>query len=524
MFGKKTTLTLALSMGFYPLVWAQVEWEPRVWLSDVQESLDWTAGTLQGRWGIGRGAAAPVGAVGSGWAYAAQGAWKGPVGESLSLSLQKDAFEKGIDYRGFSASARNWVLGDMQIWLGQGLMRGQGSSPFAGMSPLGMEKWSLQLKPYRGFREGYALRGLGKTWTREHLRWGFAAGQRKLDARFLGSEFQSLDLSGDRSSLLAMSRRENLRQRSLLLFAEGSFHKLENNREPAWIWGIGWGLHGFRQAQASFEQRFTDVQVWGRGPLGYGHLAWEWAKVSLGGPGSWVFKYSQALSRWSDWGLQFSQVSGRLPALSRIGAEEELPEGTSALLLWNAGPAWRHVYVSSQWQMEALVGPNWQNRLGVKSEHRKAKPGELSMWSLDLRLSQSGSNWVVQSRAQLRWALAAPSQNHHLQWTAQIRQLGPHAALETLEPQGQWNLKVKWGTRSLACVLYRGDGIQWAQVPSLPYQSSWMALSGNGICLRGCHQISLGKRAELQIQATWGPRQPQQAALLRMFAQVQWKA
>jgi hypothetical protein len=271
--------------------------------------------------------------------------------------------------------------------------------------------------------------------------------------------------------------------------------------------------------------------LWASGPLGMGHTSLEWAKE---GSESFraIVKYSQALSKWADWGLEFSRINGREMALLGLDTYEDVPLGSSGRLLLLGGPSWKRWQWVSQWRIApgAEEQVQWQHRLSKGGEKRKANAGELSAWRMECRASGQASNVVIQCRAQLRWALPSTLHNRYFQITAQVHQTKKPESVpidykpSIAEPAAQLNGSLKWGKQSVGIVLYRGSTLQWATLPSLPYQSTWKPVSGNGFCLSACCRRPMGRKAELNLQALFQSPSTTEAPLLRMFAQVQWKA
>ena len=523
------TIALGLFCLAIPAL-AQDDWEPRQAAIDLQESLGLGEGDWQLRSSWGRGAAAPAQAVGTAWAQSTRLYWKGKEA-GASLALQTDAFEQGLDHVGFSVQLRKWYLGDMQLFIGQGLVWGQGQSMFGGLQPIRLELYPQLLQTYRGVREGFAFRGIGHQSAKGPYEWGCLLGQRKWDARWQDDHLASIDRSGQHQTPASVERKGNLSQHSFLVFGSRSWIRNGPMQHPHWRAGTAFSLSRFSAHSHASVPWLMAGSVWASGPLGLGTVSVE---LSQEGPKNRraIAKYSQALSKWTDWGLEFSRVPENDDARLGLDAYEDLTSGLSGKMLLVTGPRWNQWQWVSQWSIAPgpLQQADWQHRLSKSGELRKAKAGQLSVWKLEIRFSGQAAQARVQGRAQLRWALPSPLQNRYFQIKAQV---SPSAiqqpfALDLEESKmatsGQLSGTFKWGKQSLGLVCYRGPSLQWAALPSLPYQSSWRVLSGNGICISACCRRPIGRKAELHLQALYQSPSPSEASLLRMFAQVQWKA
>ena len=271
--------------------------------------------------------------------------------------------------------------------------------------------------------------------------------------------------------------------------------------------------------------------LWASGPLGMGTVSIEWAKEGFEAPRT-IVKYSQALSKWADWGLEFSRRSSSEKPQIGLDSDEDLPESSSGKLLFLCGPNWSRWQWASQWRLpvETMVTAQWEHRLSQGGENRKAAAGQLSAWKWEWRASGQAAEVLIQCRAQLRWALPSTLHSRFFQIKAQVSQLtgNKHSTIDFTnshhEPSAQLNGTLKWGKQSLGVVLFRGSSLQWASLPSLPYQSSWRPVSGNGLCVSASCRRPLGQKAELQWQVLYQSPSTSEASMLRMFAQVQWKA
>lgn len=523
--------TIVLMLGCWVgLLKAQEDWEPRQTVIDLQETLGLGESDWQLRSSWGRGAAAPAQAVGTAWAQSTRLYWKGKEA-SASLALQTDAFEKGLDYVGFSAHAKKWFLGDMQLFIGQGLVWGQGQSMFGGLQPIRLEMHPQLLQTYRGVREDYAIRGLGYLSENGPYEWGCLVGRQKWDARWQDGNLTSIDRSGEHQTPISLERKDNLTQQSAILFGHRNWIRNGHSQIPHWRAGTAVSLSHFSAQDPIPLPWLMAGSLWASGPLGMGHTSLEWAKE---GPESFraIVKYSQALSKWADWGLEFSRINVREMALLGLDTYEDVPLGSSGRLLLLGGPSWKRWQWVSQWRIAtgAEEQVQWQHRLSKGGERRKANAGELSAWNMECRASGQTAEVLVQCRAQLRWALPSALHNRYFQIKAQVSQLtGSESstfdfAHSDREPAAQLNGTLKWDKQSLGVVLYRGSSLQWASLPGLPYQSSWKPVSGNGLCMSAACRRPLGQKAELQWQVLYQSPSTTEASMLRMFAQVQWKA
>jgi len=523
--------TIVLMLGCWVgLLKAQEDWEPRQTVIDLQETLGLGESDWQLRSSWGRGVAAPAQAVGTAWAQSTRLHWKGKEA-SASLALQTDAFEKGLDHVGFSVQTQKWFLGDMQLFIGQGLVWGQGQSAFGGLQPIRLEMQAQLLQSYRGVREDYAIRGVGYLSEKGPFEWGCILGQRKWDARWENGEWQSIDRSGEHQTPLSLERKGSLSQQSLIAFGSRSWIRHENAQIPHWKMGMALGHSRFSSEHQPSNTWMMAGSLWAPGPLGLGTMSLEWAKEGPEAPRS-IFKYSQALSKWADWGLEFSRQSSS--DLLQIGLDsyEDLSDGSSGKLLFLCGPNWSRWQWVSQWRLatESMATAQWEHRLSQGGEKRKAAAGQLSAWKWECRASGQAAEVLVQCRAQLRWALPSPLHNRYFQIKAQVSQLTGSKpstfdfANSNREPSAQLNGTLKWGKQSFAVVMYRGSSLQWASLPGLPYQSSWKPVSGNGLCVSAACRKPVGQKAELQWQVLYQSPSTTEASMLRMFAQVQWKA
>ncbi|MDA1112054.1 MAG: hypothetical protein O3A86_06000 [Bacteroidetes bacterium] len=523
--------TIVLMMGCWVgLLKAQDNWEPRQTVIDLQETLGLGESDWQLRSSWGRGAAAPVHAVGTAWAQSTRVYWKGKEA-SASLALQTDAFEKGLDYIGFSAHAKKWFVGDMQLFIGQGLVWGQGQPAFGGLQPIRLEMHPQLLQTYRGVRENYAIRGVGYTSQKGPCEWGCILGRRKWDARWEGGELKSIDRSGEHQTPLSLERKRNLGQQSLIAFGSYNWIRNGNAHLPHWKMGTALGLSRFSTEHQLPNPWMMASSLWASGPLGMGTVSIEWAKEGFEAPRT-IVKYSQALSKWADWGLEFSRRSSSEKPQIGLDSDEDLPEGSSGKLLFLCGPNWSRWQWASQWRLpvETMVTAQWEHRLSQGGEKRKAAAGQLSAGKWEWRASGQAAEVLIQCRAQLRWALPSSLHNRFFQIKAQVSQLTGNKpstidfANSHHEPSAQLNGTLKWGKQSLGVVLFRGSSLQWASLPSLPYQSSWRPVSGNGLCVSAACRWPLGQKVELQWQFLYQSPSTSEASMLRMFAQVQWKA
>ena len=523
--------TIVLTLGCWVgLMKAQDDWEPRQAMIDLQETLGLGESDWQLRSSWGRGYAAPAQAVGTAWAQSTRLYWKGKEA-SAGLALQTDAFEKGLDHVGFSAHSKKWFLGDMQLFIGQGLVWGQGQSAYGGLQPIRLEMHPQLLQTYRGVRESYALRGLGYVSEKGPCEWGCILGRRKWDAHWEDGELKSIDRSGDHQTPPSLERKGSLSQQSLIAFGSRNWIRHGNAQLPHWKMGTALGLSRFSSEYQLSDLWTVAASLWASGPLGLGTVSLEWAKEGFEAPRT-IVKYSQALSKWADWGLEFSrQLSSNQPQFG-LDSYEDLSDGSSGKLLFLCGPNWSRWQWASQWRLasETMAMAQWEHRLSQGGEKRKAEAGQLSAWKWEWRASGQAAEVLVQCRAQLRWALPSTLYNRHFQIKVQVSQLTRNESSSFgvihshREPSAQLNGTLKWGKQSLGLVLFRGSSLQWASLPSLPYQSTWRPVSGNGLCVSAACRRPLGQKAELQWQVLYQSPSTSEASMLRMFAQVQWKA
>jgi hypothetical protein len=510
------------------LIQAQDDWEPRQAVIDLQETLGLGDSDWQLRSSWGRGKAAPAQAVGTAWAQSTRLYWKGKEA-SASLALQTDAFEKGLDYVGISAHYKKWYLGDLQLFIGQGLIWGQGQSSYGGLQPIHLELHPQLLQSYKGIRESYALRGLGYLSTKGPYEWGCLVGQRKWDGRWENGELQSIDHSGEHLTPLGLERKGSLTQQSLIAFGHHNWIRNGHTRIPHWKMGTAFGLSRFASEHQLAHPWLIAGSLWAAGPLGLGTLSLEWAREASEAPKA-VAKYSQALSKWTDWGLEFSRKPSPTQPIIGLDTYEDIYDGASGRLLFLSGPNWSRWQWVSQWRVapDIMAKAQWEHRLSHGGENRKARTGELSTWKWELRANGQADEIRIQCRAQLRWALPSTLNNRYIQLRAQVSQTKVSEALpigtDKPEPSGQLNGTLKWGHQSLGLVLYRGPSLQWVSLPNVPYQSTWKAVSGNGLCVSASCRKPLGPKSEFQLQVLYQSPSTSEASMLRMFAQVQWKA
>lgn len=132
---------------------------------------------------------------------------------NCAVTLERDAGEKGVDYKSINFSLMNTgcidkvILGDFSARFGQGLVLWNTFAMNSYSDSKGLLKYPAGISPYNSTDENRSLRGAAVTFRAERWKFSLLVSQRKYDARVVGGTYTSLLKTGLHNTKTTLERK-----------------------------------------------------------------------------------------------------------------------------------------------------------------------------------------------------------------------------------------------------------------------------------------------------------------------------
>ncbi len=134
----------------------------------------------------------------------------------MCATLEKDAGERGVDYKSLNLSFNNvgilekLVIGDYAARFGQGLVLWNSLSLNSATDPKSFKKTVSGIVPYNSTDENLSLRGIAATMEKGRVKFSLFGSQRAYDARIHDGKYTSLIKTGLHNTVTSLERKGSL--------------------------------------------------------------------------------------------------------------------------------------------------------------------------------------------------------------------------------------------------------------------------------------------------------------------------